>query len=210
MYEQYGERTYFLKALEVILIYNFTKSSPPHYRRNCTMGLENKPWITVQRQQDEPCSLLTKSQSPHLCSFNLLEKDLFLPPLPKHLSFFFPPIKMTLCLNKMLYSSCSSSKVKLNFCVNLHGRPGGSDQKWPPTMVARARLADKSKPHVGILMKWPNFHTPHPKHRMGSSSSCSGGSEHAGERISKGAASCRVLLEIWRLRFWWLNAKWDE
>lgn len=41
MYGLYGERTYFLIALEVILIYNLTKSSPC-YGRNCMMGLENK------------------------------------------------------------------------------------------------------------------------------------------------------------------------
>lgn len=154
------------------------------------MGLENKARITAQRQQGEPCSLLTKSQSPHLCSFEVLGNDLFLSPLPKHLSSFFPPIKTTPCLNKTLYSSCSSSKVKLNFCVNPRRRPGGGDQKWPPTAVARARLAGKSKPNAGILMKWPNFHTPHAKHRTGSSSSCSGGpnmQEKASQRESPAA-----------------------
>lgn len=127
MYEQYGERTYFLKALEVILIYNFTKSSPPITEEIVQWVLKTSHELQCRGSKMSP--VLTKSQSPHLCSFNLLEKDLFLPPLPKHLSFLFSPIKMTLCLNKTLNSSRSSSKVKLNFCVNLHGRPGGGDQK---------------------------------------------------------------------------------
>lgn len=156
MYGLYGGRTYFLRALEVILIYSLTEPSLPHYCRNHMMGLENKPWIAMWRQQDEPYFPLAESQSPPSPLLWSSQKRPIPPPSTAEASWLpISPIKKTLCRNRTLHPYCSNSKARLNCRVNLPWTTGGDDQKWPPTMVARARLANKSKLDLGILMRWP-------------------------------------------------------
>lgn len=159
MYGLYGERTYFLGALEVILIYNLTKPFPPLPVREEIVWWVSKTSHELQRGGSEmsPALLLPKVNPP--LSTPLISEKTYSSPL-HHQSISapaFPPVKTTLCHNGPLCPSCSNSKAKPNCRVNFPRRIGGDDQKWPPTRVATARLANDSKPDLGILMKWPQF-----------------------------------------------------
>lgn len=167
MYGLYGERTYFLRVLEVILIYNLTKSSPLLWKK-----VYDGSWKQVMNYSPEAARWAMFSSCWKSVPFSLLlwssrERPILPPSTAKASWFLLFPHKNNPVSQQTLCPSHSNSKAKLNCCVDLPGRIGADDQKWPPTTVARARLAHESKPDLGILMKWSNFLPPAPKVQKG-------------------------------------------